>query len=107
MALRGGSSSSIARSIRFSSIRSSSIRHAPRTSAPPLTSPGLQSRRSFFSIPTTTRNLGALGCTQSLMPLYTIVADSRLTSHISVQPRACCELSQGFEASRFYQNVYI
>jgi hypothetical protein len=41
------------------------------------------------------RTLGILGCTQSLMPLHNADAAARLTSHISVELRACCELSQG------------
>lgn len=38
------------------------------------------------------RTFGALGCTQSLLPL---VAGTRLTSHLTVNMRACCELYHG------------
>lgn len=41
------------------------------------------------------RNVGALGCTQSLLPLHSAVAAARLTAHISTETRAFCELSQG------------
>ncbi|GMY11846.1 protein NUCLEAR FUSION DEFECTIVE 6, chloroplastic/mitochondrial-like, partial [Fagus crenata] len=51
----------------------------------------LHSRRSLFSTP---RNLGELGCVQSLLPLHSAVASTRLTSHISIEARAFCELSQ-------------
>ncbi|KAL5821778.1 hypothetical protein ACOSQ3_023660 [Xanthoceras sorbifolium] len=80
----------------ISTARSSSIRSVssvPRLRpSPPLTANPLHSRRSMFSLP---RTIGALGCTQSLMPLHSVVAATRLTSHISVEARACCELSQG------------
>lgn len=40
--------------------------------------------------------MGALACTQSLMPLHSkVAAATRLTSHIAVEARAFCELSQG------------
>ncbi|GAB2282665.1 hypothetical protein Dimus_017202 [Dionaea muscipula] len=51
------------------------------------------SRRLSFTNP---RTLGVLGCVESLMPLHSVVADSRLTSHVSVEARSCCELSHGF-----------
>ena len=38
------------------------------------------------------RNLGELGCTQSLLPL---MATGRLTSHLNANVRAFCELSHG------------
>lgn len=38
---------------------------------------------------------GVIGCTQSLLPLHSVVAAARLTSHVAVEARACCELSQG------------
>lgn len=38
------------------------------------------------------RSMGELGCTQSLLPLQ---CTPRLTSHLSVAVRACCELSHG------------
>ena len=46
----------------------------------------------FFSL---TRTVGILVCTHSLMPLHSADASARLTSHISVESCACCELSQG------------
>ncbi|XP_052170733.1 uncharacterized protein LOC127786960 isoform X2 [Diospyros lotus] len=53
---------------------------------------GLRSRLVLSSIPRTT---SALGCIQSLLPLHSVVAAARLTSHIAVQASICCELSQG------------
>ncbi|MED6220413.1 hypothetical protein PIB30_044658 [Stylosanthes scabra] len=66
--------------------------HNPSSPSPSLRSHILHSRRPLFTLP---RNVGALGCTQSLMPLHSVDAAARLTSHISVESRACCELSQG------------
>ncbi|KAK1300443.1 E3 ubiquitin-protein ligase CIP8 [Acorus calamus] len=40
-------------------------------------------------------SLGELACLQSLLPLHNVVSAARLTSHLSVEARACCELSQG------------
>ncbi|KAH1140147.1 hypothetical protein AAZX31_10G248000 [Glycine max] len=60
----------------------------PRLRPPPLAAPRVQSRR--FSMPAS-RNLGQLGCIQSLLPL-TITC---MTSHVAVSARACCELSHG------------
>ncbi|OAY84612.1 hypothetical protein ACMD2_09146 [Ananas comosus] len=71
----------------------SSLRSPPTASRlrpPPVSAPRLPHRR--FSSP---RPLGALGCTQSLLPLHSAVTLPRLTSHLSVAARACCELSQG------------
>nr|XP_009782243.1 PREDICTED: uncharacterized protein LOC104231019 [Nicotiana sylvestris] len=53
----------------------------------------LQSRRSLSTI--LTRTNGILGCTQSLLPLHSAVAASRLTSHIQMEASTCCQLSQG------------
>ncbi|RDX64021.1 hypothetical protein CR513_57473 [Mucuna pruriens] len=69
----------------------SSISRLHRPSSPSLRSNLLHPRRSLFTVP---RTLGVLGCTQSLLPLHTADAAARLTSHISVESRACCELSQ-------------
>lgn len=41
------------------------------------------------------RSFGELGCAQSLLPLHSMVAAARLTSHLSVDSRAWRELSQG------------
>nr|XP_015866868.1 protein NONRESPONDING TO OXYLIPINS 2, mitochondrial-like [Ziziphus jujuba var. spinosa] len=78
-----------------SRVSSSSIRASPSVSSIPrstIRSFNLRSRRSLFSVP---RNVGALGCTQSLLPLHSAVAAARLTAHISTETRAFCELSQG------------
>ncbi|XP_043708363.1 protein NONRESPONDING TO OXYLIPINS 2, mitochondrial-like isoform X2 [Telopea speciosissima] len=87
MALRSGS---IGRSL-ISTARASSLRSPPplpRLRPPPLASP----RRTSFP---TTRTMRELGCMESLMPLHSVVAAARLTSHLAVNARACCELSQG------------
>ncbi|KAK0603159.1 hypothetical protein LWI29_001993 [Acer saccharum] len=92
MAWRCGSlSRSLISTARSSSIRTASSSVPRLRPSPPLTANLLQSRRSMFSLP---RNIGALGCAQSLMPLHSVVAATRLTPHISVESRACCELSQ-------------
>ncbi|CAJ2646118.1 protein NONRESPONDING TO OXYLIPINS 2, mitochondrial-like [Trifolium pratense] len=89
MAWRSGS---LARSI-FSAARTipsrSSVQHS---SASSIRSHLLHPRRPLLTVP---RTLGILACTQSLMPLHNADAAARLTSHISVELRACCELSQG------------
>ncbi|KAK9165868.1 hypothetical protein Scep_001059 [Stephania cephalantha] len=94
MAWRSGSS--ISRSLlsaaRAPSLRSSATAAAPRLRPPPLSAPRLQSsRRYFFANP---RTIGELGCAQSLLPLHSVFAAARLTSHLAVDARACCELSQ-------------
>ncbi|XP_077211590.1 protein NONRESPONDING TO OXYLIPINS 2, mitochondrial-like [Tasmannia lanceolata] len=74
---------------------SSSLRPSPalpRIRSPPLAAPRLQQRGFSFAHP---RSLGELGCTQSLLPLHSVVATPRLTLHLSFDSRACCELSQG------------
>ncbi|CAL5379025.1 unnamed protein product [Camellia sinensis] len=87
MAWRGSLSRSVIATARSSTLRSSSP--LPRLRPPPLSAPRLQPRRLSFTNP---RNLGELGCVQSLMPL---VAGARLTSHLAVNVRACCELYHG------------
>ncbi|KAA8531620.1 hypothetical protein F0562_006329 [Nyssa sinensis] len=92
MAWRCGSlSRSLISTARASTVRSSPSlpRLRPTT---PLHGHCLQSRRLLN---TNLRTIGALGCTQSLLPLHSVVAATRLTSHIAVDARACCELSQG------------
>ncbi|XP_047338955.1 uncharacterized protein LOC124942480 [Impatiens glandulifera] len=88
MAWRGSLSRSLLSTARSSTIRSSPAA-APRLRPPSLPTPGLQSRRLSFS---NLRNLGQLGCAQSLMPLC---AGTGLTSHLSSNVRAFCELSHG------------
>ncbi|KAL9404568.1 hypothetical protein Peur_001540 [Populus x canadensis] len=61
----------------------------PRLRPPPTSSPRFQSRRLSFA---PSRNLGELGCTQSLLPL---VASGHLTSRLNANVRAFCELSHG------------
>ncbi|KAE8008058.1 hypothetical protein FH972_004605 [Carpinus fangiana] len=87
MALRSGS---LSRSlIRASSLRSSAP--LPRIRPPSLAAPRVQPRRRlpFAAVP---RNLGELGCTQSFLPLTLATG---LTSHLSANVRAFCELSHG------------
>ncbi|RVW49673.1 hypothetical protein CK203_076694 [Vitis vinifera] len=90
MAWRGSLSRSLMSTARASSLRSSPA--APRVRPPPLAAPRLQTRRLSFTNP---RNLGELGCVQSLLPLHNVMASPRLTSHLSVDVRACCELFHG------------
>ncbi|KAK6946034.1 hypothetical protein RJ641_013578 [Dillenia turbinata] len=92
MAWRCGSS--LSRSI-LSTARNSSLRSSPALPSlrpPPLTAPRSQARRFSFSNP---RTLGEIGCMQSLLPLHSVVAATRLTSHLAVDARACCELYHG------------
>ncbi|CAN6449718.1 unnamed protein product [Victoria cruziana] len=88
---------------RYSSVSRSLMAAARSSAARPVAIPraGLRPRRpssvtqsrrfSFSSI----RMPVELGCASSLFPLHSAVAASRLTSHVSVSVRACCELSQG------------
>ncbi|XP_074565648.1 uncharacterized protein LOC141822120 isoform X2 [Curcuma longa] len=91
MAWRGSISRSLLNAARYSATRSPPAA-ASRIRAPPSAVPRLQRRQHAFASP---RNLGELGCMQSFLPLYSTVAAPRLTSHLSVNARACCELSQG------------
>ncbi|KAB5520714.1 hypothetical protein OIU85_001671 [Salix viminalis] len=61
----------------------------PRLRPPPTSAPRFQSRRLSLA---PSRNLGELGCTQSLLPL---MATGRLTSRLNANVRAFCELSHG------------
>ncbi|CAN7126640.1 unnamed protein product [Brassica rapa subsp. narinosa] len=83
---------STARSFVSAAARAPSLRSPtaalPRLRPSPSSLPG---RRSSFSLPS--RNIGALGCTQSFLPLYSVVAASQLTSHLNVNLRAFCELA--------------
>ncbi|XP_041013804.1 uncharacterized protein LOC121257018 isoform X2 [Juglans microcarpa x Juglans regia] len=93
MAWRSGSLSRSLLTTAKSSSRSSSP-PLPRLRPPPLAPPSVQSRHLSFASPAP-RNLGELGCTQSLLPLGNVLATTRLTSHLSVNVRAFCELSHG------------
>ncbi|KAF7828659.1 zinc finger protein 7-like [Senna tora] len=53
------------------------------------------------------RTMSQLACAQSLMPLHSVVATTRLTSHISVEFRACCELCQDLSESDVYELLVI
>ncbi|KAI3445927.1 hypothetical protein Pfo_002592 [Paulownia fortunei] len=93
MAWRGSLSRSLMSTARASAFRSSTPLSTPRLPRPPSSSSSrLNSRRLSFSNP---RTLGELGCAQSLMPLHSMVAGARLTSHLAINLRACCELSHG------------
>ncbi|KAF5751167.1 hypothetical protein HS088_TW02G00177 [Tripterygium wilfordii] len=92
MARRSGVS--ISRSLisaaRAPSLRSSSS--LPRLRPPQLPAPRSPSRRLPFAA---TRNFGELGCAQSFLPLHSMVVTARLTSHLTANLRACCELPHG------------
>ncbi|KAK7280300.1 hypothetical protein RJT34_25362 [Clitoria ternatea] len=92
MAWRSGSLSRSFISSARTSLRSAAPSPLPRLRPPSLAAPRVQSRR--FSMPAS-RNLGQLGCTQSLLPLYSTMAVTCMTSHIAVNARSCCELSHG------------
>ncbi|XP_022725196.1 uncharacterized protein LOC111281789 isoform X2 [Durio zibethinus] len=90
MAWRGAGSFS-----RYSAARASSLRNPqplPRLRPPTSSSTRFQSRRFSFA---PSRNSGVLGCVQSFLPLHSVVPTARLTSHLTVNARACCELSHG------------
>ncbi|KAJ7946122.1 Protein NUCLEAR FUSION DEFECTIVE 6 chloroplastic/mitochondrial isoform X2 [Quillaja saponaria] len=93
MAWRSGSFSRSFLSTARASIRPTAPAPLPRARPPSVAAaPRIQSRRLSF---VTSRNFGELGCIQSLLPLHSVTAATRLTSHLSVNARACCELSQG------------
>ncbi|KAL3538833.1 hypothetical protein ACH5RR_002199 [Cinchona calisaya] len=90
-ALRGSLSRSLFSTARASTFRSSPS--LPRLRPPSLSAtPRLCPRRFSFPNP---RTMGELGGVQSLMPLYSTAAGARLTSHLTANLRACCELSHG------------
>ncbi|XP_058738654.1 uncharacterized protein LOC131610664 isoform X1 [Vicia villosa] len=94
MALRSGSLSRSFISTARNSLRPVAPSPLPRIRPPPLAAPRIQSR--LFSMPAaTSRNLGQLGCVQSLLPLHSTMAVACLTSHIVASARACSELSNG------------
>ncbi|CAN4112139.1 unnamed protein product [Withania somnifera] len=90
MAWRGSVTRSLVSTVRASTSRSSASVNRVRT--PPISDPRSNARRFSF---TTLRTLGALGCTQSFLPLHNVVAGTRLTSHLTVNVRACSELYHG------------
>ncbi|GAB4846935.1 hypothetical protein Ancab_025945 [Ancistrocladus abbreviatus] len=96
MAWRSGSlSRTLVNTARSSPLRPPSTSSALPRLRPP---PSFQANRLHPPrrlLLTNPRTLGELGCAQSLMPLHSVVADARLTSHVTVDARACCELSQG------------
>ncbi|XP_054777083.1 uncharacterized protein LOC129285409 isoform X7 [Prosopis cineraria] len=92
MAWRSGSLSRSLMTTARASLRSSPPSPLPRLQPPPLTAPHLQFRR--FSLGSS-RSLGELGCTQSLLPLHNTMATTCLTSHFAVSARAFCELPHG------------
>ncbi|KAI3722638.1 hypothetical protein L2E82_33680 [Cichorium intybus] len=86
----------------ISTARSSTIRRSATTPLPRLRPPPQPSLHGHPLRPGPTTPIpgfgtigGVIGCTQSLLPLHSVVADARLTSHVAVEARACCELSQG------------
>ncbi|KAK1269864.1 hypothetical protein QJS04_geneDACA006326 [Acorus gramineus] len=89
----GGSISRSLLSSRTSAFASLRLRPSPPSPLPRLRSSPLPSsappRLRSRPLSSPSRSLGALACAQSLLPLHS------LTSHLSVEARACCELSQG------------
>nr|GMC62747.1 uncharacterized protein LOC104114067 isoform X1 [Ipomoea batatas] len=80
----------------LSTARTATPRSTPSISllrSPTLLGQRLQSRRLLSGI--LPRTNGILGCTESLLQLHSALAAARLTSHIEVEARSCCELSQG------------
>ncbi|KAG5061223.1 hypothetical protein JHK87_002252 [Glycine soja] len=106
MAWRCGS---LSRSV-LSAARTIPTRSSISPLSPSLRSHLLHCRRPLNTLP---RTVGILVCTHSLMPLHSADASARLTSHISVESRACCELSQGglwrfgsaFEKDKYYKQL--
>ncbi|KVI08944.1 uncharacterized protein LOC112519217 [Cynara cardunculus var. scolymus] len=97
MAWRCGSlPRSLISTARSSTIRRSTTTSLPRLrpSPPPFHGHRLRPDRTA-SIPNFGNIGGVIGCTQSLLPLHSVVAAARLTSHVDVESRTCCELSQG------------
>ncbi|KAJ0961051.1 hypothetical protein J5N97_000952 [Dioscorea zingiberensis] len=92
MAWRGSISRSLLAAARSPS---ASLRHpsaAPRVRRAIHSGPSIPRRLAPLAPP---RSFGRLGCVQSLLPLHSAAAAARLTSHLSISVRACCELSQG------------
>ncbi|XP_064941011.1 uncharacterized protein LOC103969474 isoform X2 [Musa acuminata AAA Group] len=89
MAWRGSVSRSLLAAARSSPRRPTPA--LPRLRPPSPTAPRLPRRRTSSA---SARSLGELRCVQLLLPLQAVAATPRLTSHLSVSARACCELSQ-------------
>ncbi|KAL1215768.1 hypothetical protein V5N11_024306 [Cardamine amara subsp. amara] len=85
---------SAARSFVSATARAPSLRSQPATLPRLRPSQSSIPRRRFASF-TNPRTLGELGCTVSFLPVYNVVASSRLTSHLNANVRAFCELSNG------------
>ncbi|KAL9260999.1 hypothetical protein AKJ16_DCAP10100 [Drosera capensis] len=95
MALRSSSSSRSLTRTLLTTARSAGIRRPTTTTTLPrirAAEPLRPPRRLSFTNPRVLRELGGL---YSLMPLHSVVADARMTAYVSVEARACCELSQG------------
>uniref|UniRef100_A0A0A0K4J1 Uncharacterized protein n=2 Tax=Cucumis sativus TaxID=3659 RepID=A0A0A0K4J1_CUCSA len=93
MAWRSGSlSRTLISNVRSSSSRLSSSAPQLRPPQPPLPAPRRLPGRHFSAA---SRSLGELGCVQSFLPIYSMTAASCLTSHLTVNVRAFCELSHG------------
>ncbi|KAF8112306.1 hypothetical protein N665_0065s0081 [Sinapis alba] len=88
------SAGSAARSFVSATARATSLRTPPATLPRLRPSQSSLPRRRFASF-TNPRNLGELGCTQSLLPLHNVVASARLISHLNLNVRAFCELPNG------------
>ncbi|KAF7840763.1 uncharacterized protein G2W53_003061 [Senna tora] len=84
-------SASLSRSL-ISTARAS-LRPSPSAPLPRLRPPPPLTVMKIFFV--WHRNLGELGCTQSLLPLHNTMVTASLTSHFAVSARACCELSHG------------
>ncbi|GKV43205.1 hypothetical protein SLEP1_g50525 [Rubroshorea leprosula] len=85
---------SLSRSV-MSAARSPLLRSpppVPRIRLSPSSASRLHSRRLSFA---PSRNFGELGCVYSFLPLHSVVSTVRLTSHLTVNARAFCELSHG------------
>ncbi|KAM2248328.1 hypothetical protein ACFXTH_003155 [Malus domestica] len=83
------SAGSLSRSL-VSTARVSSLRLAPPLRR--LRPPSLSTPRRLFASP---RNMGELGCIQSLLPMHNVTAATCLTSHLAANALGCCELSHG------------
>ncbi|KAB2602815.1 hypothetical protein D8674_003820 [Pyrus ussuriensis x Pyrus communis] len=76
---------SLVSTARVSSLRLAAPLHRLRP-------PSQSTPRRLFASP---RNVGELGCIQSLMPMHNVMAATCLTSHLAANGRGCCELSHG------------
>ncbi|CAA7019918.1 unnamed protein product [Microthlaspi erraticum] len=88
------SAGSAARSFVSATARAPSLR-SPAATLPRLRPSQSSLPRHRFASFTNLRNLGEIGCTASFLPLHSVVASVRLTSHLNVNVRAFCELPNG------------